>query len=216
MGVGLMISPRSTVALAFVLSGCAAATTIAPPNLETGGAVFFAATLVNAVKPEYHPTELVLTLPPHPLPRPASFGEDVTAPFQHRLTPRRRDGHGSRFLVLVPVTPGAYQVSELRGSALKFPIVGAYNLPLTGTLRITAGQIVYLGHVMAVTRERRDGDSRAGPVLPLLDQAVSGFANSTWDIQVVDRQAEDLAALRALNPEFPAVSPVTSLLDVRH
>ncbi len=184
-----------------------------PPNLTTGGAVLFTVHVEHAVKPEYAPTELRLALLPEPPPRPKTFGEDVTEAYQHRFTPSQHDGSGTDFLVLVPALPGTYRVIDLRGHASKFPIIATFELPVTGTVSVKQGQIMYLGRITAKTRARRDGERRAGPVLPAIDQAVSGYARSTWDIAVIDQRHTDVAAFQLQFPSLGTVETSTVLLQ---
>ncbi|HZS32543.1 MAG TPA: hypothetical protein VFC42_04130 [Methylomirabilota bacterium] len=184
-----------------------------PPNLTSGGAVLFSVHVEHAVKPEYAPTELRLALLPEPPPRPKTFGEDVTEAYQHRFTPSQHDGAGTDFLVLIPALPGAYKVIDLRGHASKFPIIATFELPVTGTVSVKQGQVMYLGRITAKTRARRDGERRAGPVLPAIDQAVSGYASSTWDIDVMDQRQTDVAAIQSQFPSLGTVETSTVLLQ---
>jgi hypothetical protein len=63
--------------------------------------------------------------------------------------------------------------------------------------------VTYLGRARGVTRARQDGEFRAGPLIPLVDQAVTGFAKSTFDVELSDHMEEDLNAFRTI---FPALS----------
>jgi hypothetical protein len=54
-----------------------------------------------------------------------------------------------------------------------------------------------VGRVSATLRTpRQRGEFRAGPLLPLLDQAIAGMSNSTWDVTIADRADTDLALFR--------------------
>jgi hypothetical protein len=43
-------------------------------------------------------------------------------------------------------------------------------------------------------------------LLPLIDQAITGMSNNTWDVKVEDMSAKDLALFR---DNYPALRPVT-------
>ncbi len=68
-------------------------------------------------------------------------------------------------------------------------------------IELKPNKIVYLGRIEAVIRERKnDGELRAGPVVPLLDQAVTGFAGGTFDINVYDNYDKDIALFKQIYP----------------
>ena len=84
-------------------------------------------------------------------------------------------------------TPPAYRKHKASGQAV-------VNL---------SGKIVYLGRIEAVNRKRASDDQlRAGPILPLVDQAVSGFADGTWHIKVYDNYESDI---RAFQEKYPVL-----------
>lgn len=72
---------------------------------------------------------------------------------------------------------------------------------------LKANSMIYLGRVEAVVRERKDdSELRAGPVVPLIDQAVAGFSGGTFHIQVLDNYDADLASFRQ---KYPALEKFT-------
>jgi hypothetical protein len=83
--------------------------------------------------------------------------------------------------------------------------------PLHETVEIKPNTIVYLGHIDATVIERKDGELRAGPVIPLVDQAVTGFSGGTWDISVSDQFDNDVTAFKK---DFPALSNASIERDV--
>jgi hypothetical protein len=62
-----------------------------------------------------------------------------------------------------------------------------------------------VGHVWATVRERQDNEFKAGPVVPLIDQAVAGASGGTFDVETTDEFATDEAAFRS---KFPALAGV--------
>ena len=70
----------------------------------------------------------------------------------------------------------------------------------------------YIGHVQAVVRERKDGEERAGPVIPLIDQAVVGASGGTFDVTISDAWATDEALFKSTFPALARVSIEKKLL----
>lgn len=73
-------------------------------------------------------------------------------------------------------------------------------------MEVTDNGVFYLGQVNAVVRERQGNEFRAGPPIPLIDQAVIGASGGTFDIEIVDAQARDEALFRE---RFPALKDAT-------
>ena len=165
---------------AATLSACAGSSP--PPRVDLSGSTGVAVLVVevaNAFKPAWQPTSLqVAMVPAGTGTKPAAFGEDPVA--SHRYTlPRvqHEPDRRSLFALVLPLAPGVYQLQEVRGSAAKFPMSGGFTVPVSATVTVHAGRLTYLGRVAAVNRERRsDQEPRSGPVIPLIDQAASGFA----------------------------------------
>jgi hypothetical protein len=77
-----------------------------------------------------------------------------------------------------------------------FPFVGRFFIPLLTDFEVTPRSVIYLGHVGATLRERGEGEFRAGPVIPLIDQAATGMIGNTWDVEIADRYDADMAVFR--------------------
>jgi hypothetical protein len=105
------------------------------------------------------------------------------------------------YLVSMSLPPGRYSLRELFGTSGIFPVRGSFAVPLYKKLELKPNSVIYLGRVVAVNRERKNDDAlRAGPVIPLIDQAVTGFSGGTFDVQIVDNYDEDMAAFRQAYP----------------
>ena len=63
-----------------------------------------------------------------------------------------------------------------------------------------------MGRVTARLRPRKEGEFRAGLVIPLIDQSVTGMSTGTWDVTVEDMLQKDLALFRANYPALGNVS----------
>jgi hypothetical protein len=59
--------------------------------------------------------------------------------------------------------------------------------------------------------ERKDGELRAGPLIPLIDQAVTGFSGGTWNVAVSDRFDQDMTEFRT---DFPVLEKADAQEDV--
>lgn len=82
-----------------------------------------------------------------------------------------------------------------------FPISGTFAVPVYSKFELRPRSVVYLGRVEAVVRERKDdSELRAGPVIPLIDQAVVGASGGTFDVKIFDNYDEDLAAFQKKHP----------------
>lgn len=110
------------------------------------------------------------------------------------------------FLVSMALPPGAYAVTTSHATASGFFILGNGLVEINSPFMLGPAQAVYLGRIDVTRRERVGDEPRAGIVIPLIDQAVSGFAGGTFDVKIVDRYDEDLAIMRA---QFPALEKVT-------
>jgi hypothetical protein len=112
----------------------------------------------------------------------------------------------SLFLTRMALEPGQYRLMAVTGSARAFPINGIFQVPLVTDFNVQSGSISYLGRISATLRPRKDGEFRAGPLLPLIDQSVAGMSTSTWDVDIKNRADIDVplyqktfAAIRSAN-----------------
>ena len=107
------------------------------------------------------------------------------------------------YLLRMELDPGSYQLRSLHSLSRGFLIVGSFFTPLNMPLAATAKGVYYLGNVNAVVRERKGSEFRAGPVIPLIDQAVVGAAGGSYEVEVKDLFEADVAAFKA---QFPALA----------
>ena len=128
------------------------------------------------------------------------------------FTPDEKTGYAAQdgkpsnnYLLRFELAPGDYVIHGMHAMTFSFPFTGNFLLPLHIPLTSRDGGVYYLGHVQAVVRERVGEEFRAGPVIPLIDQAVAGASGGTFEIAVSDRQEADEAAFRA---RFPALQGV--------
>jgi hypothetical protein len=94
---------------------------------------------------------------------------------------------GNKYLLRMQLAPGQYEIVGLTSMAKRFPIIGRYFAPIHARLDVKpGGTIVYIGHVDATIRERKGDEFKAGPTIPLIDQAVVGGSTGTFDVMISD------------------------------
>lgn len=115
-----------------------------------------------------------------------------------------------RFLV----PEGTTAISGITGIAKAFPLIGSFYVPLGMEVPVGKPSVLYLGRVEAVLRPREDNEYRAGGVIPLLDQSVTGMSGGTFDVKVTDQSKVDLPLLRSTYPALAPVKIETKLVPV--
>jgi len=115
------------------------------------------------------------------------------------------DGH-TLYLARMALKPGPYKLMAVTGMARAFPINGFFQVPLVTNLNVKPGTVTYIGRVSATLRPRQGSEFRAGPVVPLIDQAIAGMSNSTWEVVVDDHYDADMALFKQ---NFKAVESAT-------
>ncbi|HEU4652881.1 MAG TPA: hypothetical protein VFS47_02795 [Steroidobacteraceae bacterium] len=104
------------------------------------------------------------------------------------------------YLVRMAVKPGNYKLTTVSGLARAFPFNGFFDVPVLADLHVQPNTITYIGRVSASLRHREEGEFRAGPLLPLVDQAATSMSTSTWDVVIKDNAENDLAQFRRRYP----------------
>jgi hypothetical protein len=114
------------------------------------------------------------------------------------------DKDGNRYFLRLPLDAGKpHRVPNVFFMASVFPFHGSYLLPLNAELAAAEPGVYYIGHVEASIRERKENEFRAGPVIPLIDQSVTGASSGTWDVTIEDRWASDEVLFKE---RFPALA----------
>ncbi|MFN7155297.1 MAG: hypothetical protein ACK4OE_16565 [Acidovorax sp.] len=112
---------------------------------------------------------------------------------------------GNSYLLRLALDPGPYEIRGLTSLASSFPINAMFFAPMHSHLEVSGNGVFYLGHIAATVRERQGNEFKAGPSIPLIDQAVAGASGGTFDIAITDRLEVDEPAFRA---KFPALAGV--------
>jgi hypothetical protein len=97
------------------------------------------------------------------------------------------DKNGNTYLLRFQLPPGEYEFVHMAGFASAFLIRGTFIVPFHATIKANSPGVYYLGHAEATIRERVGDEFKAGPSIPLLDQAVSGASGGTFDVTFSDQ-----------------------------
>lgn len=109
----------------------------------------------------------------------------------------------NEYLISFRAKPGKYVVGDVIGFSGSFPIEGNCYAPVYKSFDLGKNEIIYLGYVDTTIRRRNnDEELRAGSVLPLIDQAVTGFGNGTPVITISDNYEKDIKAFVEAYPQL--------------
>ncbi len=99
----------------------------------------------------------------------------------------------NEYLISFQLPVGEYKLRELFAQSGIFPVIGTFSVPLYSSFSIEPQKIIYLGHIEATIIERTDDNLlRAGPVIPLIDQAVTGASGGTFVVKITDLYEKDI------------------------
>ncbi|MGI0118270.1 hypothetical protein [Zooshikella sp. RANM57] len=99
----------------------------------------------------------------------------------------------NEYIVSFQVKPGKYILTDLIARGGWFPIMGVFSTPLSKSITIPDNKVIYLGHMDAkIIDKTKDDELRAGPLLPLVDQAIIGASTGTFKIKITDRYDQDI------------------------
>ena len=172
------------------------------PNLDSSKSLFLMSVVVkNEYKERWQPRILNVILEKDGT---AGKPEAIVLRMDNKGTITPESGV-STYLVRIPAESVPHTVRGFNSMASAFPVHGFYFVPLHAGLAKSEGGVHYLGSIKAVIRERKEGEFRAGPVIPLIDQAVAGASGGTFDIEITDVYESDVALFRNT---FPALKDV--------
>jgi hypothetical protein len=194
------LAVATAAASALLTLGCATSTNMAFENddervtADRKPIFLMTATLKNGYKPSFQPRLLVVNVEKPDAKDKAdrlNFKMDDKARIETDSLP-----DGNNYLLRMELAPGSYIVRGLTSMARSFPIIATFFAPMHSPIESREPGVYYLGHVSAVVRERQGEEFKAGPSIPLIDQAVGGASGGTFDIEISDRLAEDEAKFR--------------------
>ncbi len=199
--------------LVAVLSGCATTMKTAMDkktekiNVGEDAVFLLTAELSNDYKPSYQPDAMVLNVE---TPDANSSEQRFNYMVDEDGTVKKETGN--KYVFRGRLKPGKYVIRGIAGTKASFPVMGTFYMPLHCEFEAKKGQVSDLGKVIAKIRERQGYEFRAGPVTPLIDQAVTGFSGGTFDIQVVASNDTDTRWMKSLFPALRTVDVVPATL----
>lgn len=209
------IIATTSIVLVLLLTGCATPTKMAFSNdsdtvSKSGKPIFLmTATLRNTYKTSFQPKLLVVHVEKTTVKESAdrvNFTMDEKAKNESDSPT-----DGSTYLLRMELEQGEYVIRGLTSTSRSFPIMGSFFAPLHAKLKSNEQGVFYIGHVDATVRERKDTEFKAGPTVPLIDQAVAGASGGTFDIEISDQWDKDEPKFQT---KFPALSAVTVQKDI--
>jgi hypothetical protein len=192
------VSLVSLVLVIFSLAGCASTQHMAlnaktkTLDLEKTSVALMTVKIANEFKSGFQPTSCVVHIKEMKKGKVRNFILDKP---NHSVKKQFND-----YLVSMSCVPGENKFQNISGGSSHFPIYGSFVIPVSNSLDIPPGKVVYLGRIEAVNRKRVGDEPRAGSVIPLIDQSVSGFSGGTWHIKMHDNYEEDIAAFKEKYP----------------
>lgn len=194
-----------------LVTGCTTPTKMALSNdsetvSKTGKPIFLmSATLRNTYKTSYQPKLLFVNVE-----RP--IAKDSADQINFALDDGDKGkfesdspNDGNSYLLRMQLEQGEYVIQGLTAHANSFPIFGSFFAPIHATIKSSEPGVYYLGHIDATVRERKGNEFKAGPSIPLLDQAASGASGGTFDIEISDQWEKDESKYQ---DKFPALKGV--------
>jgi hypothetical protein len=194
-----------------ILGGCASQKMAL--NSNKGGTVnlskpigIFTLRTENKYKPGYQPEVKVLEV--------VSDGTKKGAKFKPEKPYKAAKKEYYEYLISLDLENGSYRVKNIGGrSGDGFLISGGFHCPLNAQFNLQPGAVSYLGYVTLTNRERKEGEPRSGPMLPLIDQAVCGFSGGTFDITISDRSETDIPAFTEAYPQLKGVTITKAIMQ---
>lgn len=198
-----------TILLVGVLSGCATPTKMAFQDdaerlTDKSKPVFLmTATIKNSYRTSFQPKLLVVNVE-------KVGAKESSDRFNFTMDDKARNESdsayiGNNYLLRLELDPGRYEIRGLTSLARLFLINGFFFTPLHLPLEVKEPGVYYLGHVNATVRARQENEFKAGPSIPLIDQAIVGASTGTFDVEITDEFATDESVFRS---NFPALATV--------
>ena len=101
------------------------------------------------------------------------------------------------FLLTQQIQPGSYSVSSISGMSQHVFIKGYVDFTVDAPFSVAPNSVIYLGRISGVNQEKADKDDQStGGIVPLLDQAISGYGSGTLKVSLSDNYAEDVKVLK--------------------
>jgi len=113
---------------------------------------------------------------------------------------------GKEYFYSLPVSPGKATISNMVIQSFGFLVVGSGIIPVNQSLNVPSNSVVYVGNLDASLIKRPSSDYvLAGSIIPLIDQAVTGYSDGTYKSTVTNDYDADVKLLKS---KFPTLSNV--------
>jgi hypothetical protein len=198
----------AVIAACCFVSGCATVNTMAfdknTSSLDTStkSVVLVAIDVSRSDDSRYVPKPFVAKLE---TPNAKSVEERQNFRIDKDLDFVEQDGH-KIYLARMALAPGKYKFDNVTGMASAFPFNGLFYVPVVSEVTVKPHSVMYVGRITAKLRERKKDEFRAGPAIPLIDQAATGFSGGTWDVAIEDMSDKDLPLFRTTFPVLASIS----------
>ena len=115
------------------------------------------------------------------------------------------------YLFVLELDPGNYSFYSMRGQIIGDMFRPLFEAPMLESFQAKKNEILYIGNIHLVLREKAsDLEHRAGPVIPLLDQA--SIINATLDVKINDEYEKDMVEFEKVFPNLKDYSVVKKIL----
>jgi hypothetical protein len=211
------VGPLAVLPVLWLLAGCASmkpmglSESLASLPERKEAVAFFSLRTVNKHKPGYQPNVSYVFV--------WEDGKDDRQKYSFKVDDPYREGKDefNEYLVSLRLPAGKYMLREIYGTAGYFPIRGSFGAPVFTRFEVAPGTIGYLGRIEATIRARAgDNELRAGSLIPLIDQSVTGMSNGTFDIVISDNYDDDVAAFTGKYPALIGTTIGQSVLPPWH
>ncbi len=190
----------------FLLNGCAARRNMAftkniqQIDISKESIAIFTLKTFNSYKPGCEPFADFVTIK-----NSNGTGQEEYKYFTNLPTKKVKEQY-NEYLLSMQMTPGEYLLDKISGMVMLYHMngnCGSYDIPISSTFKVEPNSVVYIGRIEADNVKRvSDDELRAGPVLPLIDQAIAGYYTGTFRVKVYDNFDEDI---QSFTNEFPAL-----------
>ena len=195
--------PIVSVICIFSLASYCGCTSMSPMTLESQSGTLqltsksvglFTLRTSNQYKPTYQPDVKSIEVIPQGMGKAVKF--KVAKPH------RQEKNRFFEYLISVDVPSGLHRVGNVAGQSRSFLFIGSFQFPVGASFELPPNAVVYLGHINMVNRKRNEGEKRSGSIIPLVDQAATGYADGTFDISILDRSDIDMPLFEQTYPQL--------------
>ena len=108
--------------------------------------------------------------------------------YTHPTLIKQSRAEGKKYFIIIDSEPGKVTLKSMRFLRWLPPLLKArVHLHFQNEIDVSQNKIVYIGNINAMIKPRvSDDQPRAGSMFPLVDQAVAGFSNGTFEVEVSD------------------------------